>query len=71
MCGTTDTQKNFHPYAIFLASNETSQDYSFMFSSIQKTLRNHEDYIYKPNILVADGGDQIRKRISRSFWLFK
>ena len=30
-----------------------------MFSSIQIKLRNLEDYMYKPSILVADGGDQI------------
>ena len=38
-----------------------------MLSLIQKILRNLEDYLYKPSILIADDGDQITSGFKDAF----
>ena len=67
MCGTTDSKKHFHPYCVMISSNDSGNDYYFMFKAIQKQLNNLYDYTYRPNCLVADGGDQITSGFEMAF----
>ena len=57
--GTTDKQCAFHPFGISLCMNEQTNDYEFMFKSIQLTVERLYNIFYCPVILVADASAAI------------
>lgn len=59
--GTIDRQKHFHPIIYACSSNETSNDYAFVFQSLKNGIEKYfPSALFKPKRLVADGADAIR-----------
>ena len=57
--GTTDLQRHFHPVSVYLCSNESTEDFIFIFSNLKESISIIHFKIYSPKILVADGAEQI------------
>ncbi|CAF3028112.1 unnamed protein product, partial [Rotaria sp. Silwood2] len=57
--GTTDKQCAFHPFGIVLCINEETNDFEFMFKSVQLTVEKLYNFNYCPIILVADASEAI------------
>ena len=55
MVGTTDKQCAFHPFGFALCINEQTNDFEFIFKSVQLTVEKLYNINYCPIILVADG----------------
>lgn len=59
--GTVDRMKRFHPLIYACFSNETTQDYKFIFQSIKDGIATHyPNAEFAPKKLIADGADAIR-----------
>ena len=59
MVGTTDKQRAFHPFGIALCINEQTNDFEFIFKSVQLAVDKLYNINYCPIILVADGSGAI------------
>lgn len=57
--GTTDKNKNFHPFGIALCSSENNVDFAFFFRAIKSACFRVFDQSISPSILVADSADAI------------
>ncbi|RMZ99193.1 hypothetical protein BpHYR1_051645, partial [Brachionus plicatilis] len=57
--GTTDTKKRFFPFLLSICSNETHEEFCFIFSSLKKGLLAIFNFEYKPDTLIADGAEAI------------
>ena len=68
-CGTTDKNKNFHPFGIALAMHETGDDFEFLFSSLKNASSKILGVDYSPNILIADNAQSIYNGFSEVFQL--
>ncbi|CAF1108888.1 unnamed protein product, partial [Brachionus calyciflorus] len=65
--GTTDLNRSFHPFSVSICTNETGQDYEFVFSSVKKALNNIYNFEYKPSALIADGAEAITNSFISAF----
>ena len=43
VCGTTDSKKKFHPFSVTICSNETWEDFSFIFSAVKKSVKKFHE----------------------------
>ncbi|CAF2022136.1 unnamed protein product [Rotaria magnacalcarata] len=59
MVGTTDKQCAFHPFGIALCINEKTNDFEFMFKSVQLAVEQLYNINYCPIIFVADASGTI------------
>ena len=57
--GTTDMDKQFHPFGISVSKTEQSRDYEFLFRSLQDGLKKLDLPPLEPIALMADGADAI------------
>lgn len=58
--GTVDRLKRFHPLLYACTSNETTENYMFVFESARNGIATHfECDEFAPSTLIADGADQI------------
>jgi hypothetical protein len=66
--GTTDMDKQFHPYGFAVSSNEKQKDFEFVFNSLQNVAR---DIVYrmqtKELVLIAHGSEAIRNAFVKVF----
>lgn len=62
-----DRQKKFHPLMYACVTNETTDDYKFVFDAIKNAVENFLGSKFKPTTLVADGADAIRNPFYASF----
>jgi hypothetical protein len=69
-CGTTDKNKNFHPFGIALTMHETGDDFEFLFNSLKTASLKILGEDYSPNILIADNAAAITNGFSAVFDLF-
>jgi len=60
--GTSDMDRKFHPGGIAITTNESTNDFKFLFDGIKK-LRND----YSPNVLIADAADAITNGFKGAF----
>jgi hypothetical protein len=67
ICGTTDSKKHFHPFSVNICSNETWEDYFFMFCAMKKSLYSFYIFEYRPNILIADAAPAITNGFMKAF----
>ena len=67
LCGTTDAQKRFHPFSLSICSNETEEDFYFIFNAVKKAAKTIYNYEYKPNILIADAAPAIHNGFMAAF----
>ena len=59
LVGTTDFEKQFHPFGVMLTKNEDKEDYAFMFQSVKDLSEKIFEYDYEPTILLADAAAAI------------
>ena len=71
LVGTTDLNKEFHPFGIMLTKLEKSRDYAFMFACVKDLAKKILAYEYNPRILVADSAKSITKGFKKVFKLNK
>ena len=67
LTGTTDTHKKFHPLTLCICTQETGNDFEFVFKSLKDALLKLYQYDYKPTSLVADGADAITNGFMSAF----
>jgi hypothetical protein len=66
--GTTDMDKQFHPYGFAVCSNEKQKDFEFVFKTIKLSASKIDKVMQTEHlILVADGTEAIRNAFSRVF----
>ncbi|CAF0931529.1 unnamed protein product [Brachionus calyciflorus] len=65
--GTTDSEKTFHAYTISICTNETKDDFHFIFSAPKKHLKDIFNYDFKPEVLIADGVEATTNGFMRTF----
>lgn len=58
--GTVDRTKRFHPLLYACTSNETSNDYAFVFQSVKDGVKNFFRVSIDPKILVSDAAKAIQ-----------
>lgn len=58
--GTVDRKKKFHPMIYACSSNETTNDYKFIFESVKNGISKCFNKTFSPEILIADGAEAIR-----------
>lgn len=71
MIGTTDYNKEYHPFGILITKTETEDDFEFMFRSIKDLVKAIYRVEYKPTILLADAAPAITNGFERVFELTK
>ena len=67
MVGTTDLNKEYHPFGVMLTKIEKSRDYGFMFQCVKDLALKIYNHVYKPNILLADTAPAITNGFRRVF----
>jgi len=66
--GTTDMDKQFHPYGFAVCSNEKQKDFEFVFNSLQNGARDIGCRMQtKELVLIADGSEAIRNAFVKVF----
>lgn len=65
--GTTDRDRHFHCFGISVCSAETEDDYKFTFNSIKNTILKIFDFVYCPNVLIADAAPSISNAFKEVF----
>lgn len=65
--GTVDREKKFHPIAYACTTNETTEDYAFIFDSVKAAMKKYFDCEFQPSTIIADGADAIRNAFYKSF----
>ncbi|CAF3383995.1 unnamed protein product [Rotaria sp. Silwood2] len=65
--GTTDLKKVFHPFGLAICSNEKTEDFEFIFNSIQIGLEKTKKDLLKPSALVSDTADSIKNGFKNVF----
>ena len=58
--GTSDLDRHFHPLGMSVCSNETIEDFRFVFRGLQEGIQKLNLEEIKPEVLIADGADAIR-----------
>lgn len=66
-CGTSDKGGHFHLFGLMLATNETSEDYEFMFNSIIKGVSVVFNKQIEPKILIAHAAAAIKNGFENAF----
>lgn len=65
--GTIDRNKKFHPVAFACTTNETVDDYAFVFDAVKKKIKECFSTNFEPSILISDAADAIRNGFYRIF----
>lgn len=65
--GTVDRWKKFHALAFACCTNETTEDFAFMFHSMIDAVKLLFDETLAPEILIADGAYSIRNAFTEVF----
>ena len=65
--GTTDRDKHYHPFGIGVTSNETEDDFKFIFQSVQSAYQRVTGETYLPHTLIADNAPAITNGFTAAF----
>ncbi|CAM4952599.1 unnamed protein product [Rotaria socialis] len=65
--GTTDLDRHFHLFGMAICSNETTQDFRFIFRALQECMKKLNLEEIDPDFLIADGADAIRNAFQDVF----
>lgn len=65
--GTIDRNKKFHPIAFACTTNETADDYSFVFEAVKTKIKQIFSVNFEPSTLISDAADAIRNAFYRVF----
>lgn len=67
LVGMTDMRRKFHPFGIGVATNETIDDFEFMFKSIKDIVFELFGTAPNPNALISDAATSIRNGFEKVF----
>lgn len=65
--GTVDRNKKFHPLCFALCTQETAQDYKFVFETLSNNVKKYTDGELLPKILISDASNAIRNAFMATF----
>jgi hypothetical protein len=65
--GTSDSQRQFHPFCLAICTNETEEDYNFLFSSLKDAVFQVQKQNFQPTILLADAAQSITNGFISAF----
>lgn len=65
--GTVDRAKKFHPLVYACSTNETTNDYTFIFESIQTAIEVLYESSFEPTTIIADEAHSIRNAFFNVF----
>lgn len=65
--GTVDRNKKFHPIAFACTTNETEEDYAFVFHAVQSKIKEYFSVNFQPIILISDAANAIRNAFYKIF----
>ncbi|CAH0603513.1 unnamed protein product [Chrysodeixis includens] len=67
--GTSDKDKRFHPFCLFVTSNEyeTKEDYRLIFAGLRQKILFFFRQRFKPKYLVNDASDSIQRAFQETF----
>lgn len=65
--GTIDRNKKFHPIAFACTTNETADDYAFVFNAVKTKIKQFFSTNFEPTILISDAADAIRNAFYKIF----
>lgn len=70
MCGTTDLNREYHPYCIMITQHEEQEDYSYLFQTLKYIVETiHPDQEFNPTVLLADTASAITNGFANVFTL--
>lgn len=64
---TVDRNKKFHPIAFACTTNETGDDYGFVFNAVKTKIKEFFSVDFEPKILISDAADAIRNGFYKIF----
>ena len=67
MVGTTDMDKQYHPFGLAVCINEEQADFEFVFEALVKSSNEAFQFSYTPTILLADAACQITNAFVKAF----
>lgn len=65
--GTVDRNKKFHPLCFGLCTQETTNDFKFIFDALSVSVEKHTDRKLQPEILISDACNAIRNAFMHVF----
>lgn len=65
--GSTDNNKRFHFFGVAVLSNETQDDYAFVFTTIKDGVKRLFDVLYSPNTFMSDASNAIQNAFQQVF----
>ncbi len=65
--GTSDSQRQFHPFCLAICTNETEEDYKFLFNSLKAAVSQVKKQNFQPRILLADAAQSITNGFISAF----
>ena len=71
MCGTTDFNREYHPYCIMITKNEETEDCAFLFKTLKDCVEKIHQTDFNPTILLADTAAAIKNGFQGLFQLLK
>ena len=57
--GTTDNQRHYHSFGFCIVYREREDNFSFLFSAVQKAVKAVHNHDYSPDTLIADNAPAI------------
>ena len=67
MIGTTDFNREYHPYGIMVTKHENEEDYEYLFSTLKNLVFTIHKVEFNPTILLADCSGAITNGFSKVF----
>jgi hypothetical protein len=65
--GTSDSQRQFHPFCLAVCTNEAEEDYKFLFNSLKYAVSLIQEQDFQPKILLADAAQAITNGLISAF----
>ena len=67
MIGTTDPNRQFHPFGMAVSTNECAQDFKFIFESVKDAVKSIHNETFRPTMLQADAAQSITNGFKACF----
>lgn len=65
--GTVNRHKKFHPIAFACTTNETADDYAFVFDAVRTKIEQYFSKTFEPTTLIWDAANAIRNAFYKIF----
>lgn len=67
MVGTSDCDRKYHPFGLIVSTNETAQDYEFVFQSLKTGLKRIFNYDFSAKTLICDAAHAIHNGFRETY----